>query len=482
MAYNISYIFKAVDKLSAPAKEIANSIGFIGEKAKSVSQKIDGLSTKIGTFSRKAQGMSRRASRYIAAPLIAAAGFSLKAAGDIEKMEINFQGLLGSADKAKKLSEALQGMASVSPVNLDQLSKAARQLISFGVPAEKIQNKLSQLSDIASGAQRPLTEVMATYGRILGNGKAMATDLSYLSTKGIPVIEQLKKMSGLSAKEILKMGSASQISAKVIDVAFQKMTEKGGVFYKKNKLAATTFSGAMTILKNNIYLAAASFGKQIILAGDLKNKVLSLAKVFSDFGKSVAEFSKNNPELMKFILWTTMAVIGIIAIGSAIRSLAFAAMFGVKGIAMLFSPIGLLVATIIGLIALGVHLYNTYEPFRIVVDKIGQGIKYTFIFLANQAIGVWNAFWFVLSKIANIFGQIGSWIGPAMDKLGIAVANGFGANINANLNNNQNINTSNDSRVTITQNVNDPGKVIKNTSVKSTGFVDMSLGTNLVGV
>ena len=118
-------------------------------------------------------------------------GFALRAFGSVEQLEIAFTSLLKSESKALDMVKQLTGFTAKTPFQLEDVGAAGKMLLSFGVAGDDLLDRLQLLGDIASGANVPLNEMAAIYGKTVSKGKAQTEELNQMSERGVPIIQAL---------------------------------------------------------------------------------------------------------------------------------------------------------------------------------------------------------------------------------------------------------------------------------------------------
>ena len=78
-----------------------------------------------------------------------------KTRGEFQQLEVAFTTMLGSAEKANALMSQLTKTAATTPFGLEEVSKGAKQLLAYGFEAEKVNETLIRLGDIAAGLSVP---------------------------------------------------------------------------------------------------------------------------------------------------------------------------------------------------------------------------------------------------------------------------------------------------------------------------------------
>jgi phage tail tape-measure protein len=107
-----------------------------------------------------------------------------------------------------------------------------KQLIAFGIEAEKVDETIDRLGDIATIVNIPITSLGLVYGEVRIKGRLMSEDLNQFIGVGIPLINELSKILNIEEKRIRELCSQGEISFKHVEQAIKNMTSKGGQFYK----------------------------------------------------------------------------------------------------------------------------------------------------------------------------------------------------------------------------------------------------------
>lgn len=234
-------------------------------------------------------------------------GFAVVEAAKLETLEVAFTTMIGSAEKAKETIRGLRDFTAKTPFQFDGVAKASRQLLSFGVSSEELQGKLKFLGDIAAGANIPLSDMAAIFGKSKAKGKAMTEELLQLSDRGVPIIAVLAEKMGVAESAIFDMASKGEISFDILQNSLISMSEEGGIFFDLMTKMSGTVAGRFSTLKDNIQILAQSIGTQFLpIVADLLEKVMPLVI-------ELGEWVEANPELTETILLATLAVTGIVA-------------------------------------------------------------------------------------------------------------------------------------------------------------------------
>jgi tape measure domain-containing protein len=202
----------------------------------------------------------------VAAGALAAAGIAatvgaigvsgLSAAADIEMLEIQFKGLLGSTKAAAAEMKFLQQIAQESIIPTEELMVADRQLIAFGITAQGLRHELVQfLSDYGSAAGLSASQIQGlsyVMGQINAQGKAYTQDIKQLANAQIGV-DKLSKALGMSQKDFMALVKDGKAGADLMLDAIKKIGQDKSI-QKAAKEARNSSRGIIANLKDMVQI------------------------------------------------------------------------------------------------------------------------------------------------------------------------------------------------------------------------------------
>ena len=177
---------------------------------------------------------------------------------------IAFNTMLGSAEKGAQTIAVLQKFADLTPFNNDEVIKSGRMLLNAGVATDQLTKKLTMIGDVASGVNQPLVDMVMIYTKAANQGKIQAEELQQLGERGVPILQQFSKMLGLSASEILELGSKGNLTFDLLDEAFKQMTSEGGQYFNLMEKQSRSLGGKWSNLEAEFAKFATSIGEESI--------------------------------------------------------------------------------------------------------------------------------------------------------------------------------------------------------------------------
>lgn len=163
--------------------------------------------------------------------------------GEFQQLEVAFGTLLGSKEKANTLMSQIMTIASESPFDVAELAAGAKQLLAYGIQAEEVNGTLTDLGDIASGLGMPLEQLTSLYGKTMSQNQLYVQDLEQFTTAGVPMIQGLADMYGVTTDEVNNMVSAGKVGFPEVQRVIGSLTSEGGKFYNSMKEQSQTISG-----------------------------------------------------------------------------------------------------------------------------------------------------------------------------------------------------------------------------------------------
>lgn len=168
--------------------------------------------------------------------------------GQFQQLEIAFETMLGSKSKAHALMQQMEETAAKTPFDLDGVANGAKQLLAYGESADKVNDTLVRLGNIASGLSLPLNDIVYLYGTTMVQGRLYAADVRQFTGRGIPLVKELAKMYGVTADEINNMVSAGKIGFPDVQKVLNKLTDEGGQFYNLMEKQSKSLTGMISNL------------------------------------------------------------------------------------------------------------------------------------------------------------------------------------------------------------------------------------------
>lgn len=190
------------------------------------------------------------------------AGQIFNTRAQFEQLEIAFTTMLGSAEKANSLLNQLKQTAAKTPFEMEDVVGGAKSLLAYGIEAEKVNDTLIRLGDIASGLSIPLNDLTYLYGTTMVQGRMFTQDFRQFQGRGIPIAEELSKVLGVAKEKVGDAVTAGKVGAKELEAAIKSMTDEGGRFGGLMAKQSDSLKGKWENIKDTIGLMFNEIGQQ----------------------------------------------------------------------------------------------------------------------------------------------------------------------------------------------------------------------------
>lgn len=172
--------------------------------------------------------------------------------GQFQQLEASFKTLTGSEQVATDLMSQLIHTAATTPFGVTDISNAARQLLAYGVEADKVNETLIRLGDIAAGLSIPIGDLAYLYGTTMTQGRLYTADLNQFLGRGIPLADELAKQFGVAKEEVKKLVEEGKVGFPEVQQAIINLTNEGGKFGGLMEAQSKTITGQISNIEDTI--------------------------------------------------------------------------------------------------------------------------------------------------------------------------------------------------------------------------------------
>lgn len=181
--------------------------------------------------------------------------------GEFQKLEVAFTTMLGSKEQAEKLMEQMIRTAATTPFSLQDVAGGAKQLLAYGIEAERVNETLIRLGDIAAGLSIPLGDLVYLYGTTRAQGRLYTEDFNQFTSRGIPMIEMLAEKFGVAESEVKGLVEAGKVGFPEVQEVIEKLTNEGGKFGGLMEAQSKTIAGQISNIEDAIETMFNEIGK-----------------------------------------------------------------------------------------------------------------------------------------------------------------------------------------------------------------------------
>lgn len=181
--------------------------------------------------------------------------------GEFQKLEVSFETMLGSKDKADALMQDVIDLAAKTPFFVSDVAKGAKQLLAYGESADTAVDTLKRLGDVAAGMGIRLDRMVGIYGRVMSYGKLTNRIMLQFRSAGIPIVQALADSLGKSEKEVKALIDSGKIGFSQVKQAIIGMTNEGGKFANLTEKLSQTITGKISVFQGLVQNMFNDIGK-----------------------------------------------------------------------------------------------------------------------------------------------------------------------------------------------------------------------------
>jgi tape measure domain-containing protein len=291
----------ALKQIQSNTQKFSSTTGKLSSDWKLVTQRIQEASSKLktmtqgGPLERLKTGLTGIIGKFTLVQTLAnlatsaIQGFAasgqefLNMAGRMEVLQLQLEAFTGGSEEASAAFDEFARIAANSPFDLEQVAQAGKIMMAFGVDTETAVTSTEQLGVAAAATGGDINLLARNLGQIAAQGQAYTRDLTQFAIQGIPIWDEMSKVTGRSVTELKKMASEGKISFDIVSDALTNLTAEGTKFAQVAVRMQETFQGRMARIE-------ASFNKLGLAAINAFNKLdRSMGGVVSGSMKAFAD-------------------------------------------------------------------------------------------------------------------------------------------------------------------------------------------------
>ena len=322
-------------------------------------------------------------------------------------------------------------------------------MLAFGFGAEETIPTLRRLGDVAAGLGQPVGDLAYLYGTTRVQGRLYTNDLMQFANRGIPIIEELSKVLGVSQAEVRGLVEKGKVGFPQAEQVFKNLTSAGSKFGGLMAAQSQTITGQMSNLSDAWGQFKSDLGQSMAplitsVIGGLSGGIEYLRDGFAwvqqhgplvkgvltgiavAVGVYTAAMLVNNAALIANNALQAISAVqtGAIAFASNIATAATTLWSGAQWLlnaALTANPIGVVIMAVAALVAGVIYAWYHFEGFRGGVMGVWEVLKATFAWVASAVqpiidglvlgFQMWRASvqatWIAL---VGMFQAIGAWL------------------------------------------------------------------------
>lgn len=208
---------------------------------------------------------------------------------EVQSLQISFETLLGSKDKATALFGEIRKFAANTPMMLKDLASGAQTMLAFNISAEKVMPMLHAIGDISMGDAQKFGSLTLAFSQMSATGKLMGQDLLQMINAGFNPLAEISAKTGKTIGELKEEMEKGKISVDMVTDAFLSATAEGGKFHGMLEKQSHGIAGAMSNLQGAVDDMFNDIGEasEGIIAGAISGATY-VVKHYQEVGEALA--------------------------------------------------------------------------------------------------------------------------------------------------------------------------------------------------
>lgn len=224
-----------------------------------------------------------------------------KVRGEFELQQRSLQAILQNKSQADQIFNKTVQLAVKSPFQIKELVTFTKQLAAYRIESDKLYDTTKRLADVSAGLGVDMGRLILAYGQVKAAAYLRGTEVRQFTEAGINLYGELQryfqevKGEAYTTAQIVDMISKRKVTFKDIENIFQRLTDKGGLFYNMQEIQAETLQGKISNLKDSIDVMLNSIGKA---NEDTLKGTIDAVKSLIDNWETVANVGKTLTEVI----------------------------------------------------------------------------------------------------------------------------------------------------------------------------------------
>jgi len=215
--------------------------------------------------------------------------------GEFELQQRSLEAILQNKTEADAIFQKTVDLAIKSPFQIKELVSYTKQLAAYRIESDKLYDTTKRLADVSAGLGVDMQRLILAYGQVKAAAYLRGTEVRQFTEAGVNMYGELQsyfqevKGEAYTTAQIVDMISKRMVKFEDVEAVFQRLTDKGGLFYNMQEIQSETLNGKIANLKDSLDVMLNDIGKSN--EGVLKGGV-DFARTLLDNWEAVADAAK----------------------------------------------------------------------------------------------------------------------------------------------------------------------------------------------
>lgn len=215
--------------------------------------------------------------------------------GQMEMSQRSLESMLQNKVQADEIFNKTVQLAVKSPFRIKDLVNYTKQLAAYRIENDKLYDTTKRLADVSAGLGVDMSRLILAYGQVKAAAYLRGSEVRQFTEAGINMYGELQALfkerdnADYTTAQIVDMISKRMVKFKDVEQVFQRLTDKGGMFYEMQERQSQTLWGMIQKLGDAFDVMLNEIGKSN--EGVLKGTVASAIELLKHW-KSIASVAK----------------------------------------------------------------------------------------------------------------------------------------------------------------------------------------------
>lgn len=233
--------------------------------------------------------------------------------GQFELSQISLESIIQNKQKADEIFNKTVQLAIKSPFRIKDLIDYTRQLSAYRIESDKLYDTTKRLADVSAGLGVDMGRLILAYGQVKAAAYLRGSEVRQFTEAGVNMYGELQdyfkevKGEAYTTAQIVDMISKRMVKFEDVEAIFQRMTDKGGMFYNMQEVQSNTLYGMIQKMHDAFDVMLNDIGKSN--EGTFKGLISSATELLKSW-ETIANVAKLFAGLLVSIYVTTKLMNG----------------------------------------------------------------------------------------------------------------------------------------------------------------------------
>lgn len=169
--------------------------------------------------------------------------------GQMEMSQRSLESMLQNKVQADEIFNKTVQLAVKSPFRIKDLVNYTKQLAAYRIENDKLYDTTKRLADVSAGLGVDMSRLILAYGQVKAAAYLRGSEVRQFTEAGINMYGELQALfkerdnADYTTAQIVDMISKRMVKFKDVEQVFQRLTDKGGMFYEMQERQSQTLWG-----------------------------------------------------------------------------------------------------------------------------------------------------------------------------------------------------------------------------------------------